>query len=49
LIVIAVVLAAGCGLTEPVTIPVAPPIHCRGIPAQTCQQIVRDAHADAVD
>lgn len=44
-----VVLATGCGGPASTRTPVdfVPPVECIGIPAETCQQIVRDARANA--
>lgn len=46
-LVLATTLLAGCGLMDPVIIPAAPPVDCRGVPAQTCRHVVSDTRAQA--
>ena len=41
-------ILAGCAEAAPVTLPGGiPPIDCRGVPAEICQQAVNDARANA--
>ncbi len=41
-------ILAGCAEAAPVTLPpAAPPIDCRGVPAETCRQAVDDARVNA--
>lgn len=46
-VIVAAAMVCGCGMFDPVVLPPAPPVDCRGIPAATCGEIVKDARANA--